>query len=87
MSAAEELRPDHAGVSVGDLEASVAWYRDMLGFDLLRIIAIPEAEETGRVALLRKGDFVLELFSLAVAAALTAAATYAMSRQQSRWDT
>jgi methylmalonyl-CoA/ethylmalonyl-CoA epimerase len=70
MSATGGLRPDHAGLSVGDLEASIAWYRDMLGFDLLRIVAIPEAEEAGRVALLRKGDFVLELFSLAAAAAL-----------------
>jgi len=70
VNAAAGLRPDHAGLSVGDLEASIAWYRDMLGFDLLRIVDIPEAEEAGRVALLRKGDFVLELFSLASAAAL-----------------
>ena len=26
-------RPDHAGISVADLEASIAWYGDMLGFD------------------------------------------------------
>ena len=25
------LRPDHAGISVADLEASIAWYGDMLG--------------------------------------------------------
>jgi methylmalonyl-CoA/ethylmalonyl-CoA epimerase len=70
MSAAEELRPDHAGLSVGDLEASIAWYRDMLEFDLVRVVDIPEAEKAGKVALLSKGDFVLEVFSLPAAAAL-----------------
>jgi methylmalonyl-CoA/ethylmalonyl-CoA epimerase len=63
-SASRWLRPDHAGISVGDLEASVAWYRDMLGFELMRVVDIPGAEKTGRVALIRNGDFVLELFSL-----------------------
>ena len=66
-SAAESLRPDHAGLSVGDLEASIAWYCDMLGFELVKVLDIPEAEETGRVALISKGDFVLELFCLAEA--------------------
>ncbi len=70
MRAVRGLRPDHAGVSVGDLEASIAWYRKMLGFELLRVVDIPEAEAAGRVALLRHGDFVLELFCLPAAAAL-----------------
>jgi len=26
------LMPHHCGISVPDLEASIAWYRDMLGF-------------------------------------------------------
>lgn len=70
MSAVAGLRPDHAGLSVGDLEASIAWYREMLGFELIRIVDIPAAEEAGRVALIRKGDFILELFSLEAAAVL-----------------
>jgi methylmalonyl-CoA/ethylmalonyl-CoA epimerase len=42
----------------------------MLGFELVRIVDIPEAEEAGRVALIRKGDFILELFALPAAIAL-----------------
>jgi methylmalonyl-CoA/ethylmalonyl-CoA epimerase len=64
------LWPDHAGISVGDLEASIAWYRDMLGFELVRVVDIPEAEDKGRVALVKRGAFLLELFCLPKAAAL-----------------
>lgn len=64
------IRPDHAGISVGDLEASIAWYRDMLGFELMRVVDIPDAEDAGRVALVRQGDFILELFCLPQAAPL-----------------
>ncbi len=60
------VRPDHVGISVGDLEASVAWYRDSLGFELLRVLDVPAGE--GRVALLRAGDFILELFAVPGAA-------------------
>ena len=58
------IRPDHVGVSVADLDESVAWYCDNLGFKLLRVVDIPEAEEEGRVALLENGDFIIELFCL-----------------------
>ena len=62
------IRPDHGGISVGDLEASIAWYCDMLGFELLRIVQVPE--DAGRVALLKQGNFILELFCLPEAAPL-----------------
>lgn len=58
------IRPDHVGLSVADLESSIAWYHDNLGFELLRVVDIPEAEDAGRVALLKHGDFVIELFCL-----------------------
>jgi methylmalonyl-CoA/ethylmalonyl-CoA epimerase len=64
------LRPDHVGISVGDLEASIAWYREMLGFELVRVVDIPEAEDAGKVALLRHGDFIIELFCLSGAGVL-----------------
>jgi catechol 2,3-dioxygenase-like lactoylglutathione lyase family enzyme len=64
------LWPDHAGLSVADLEASISWYRDMLGFEPVRIVDIPDAEDKGRVALIKRGDFVLELFCLPKAAPL-----------------
>lgn len=44
----------------------------MLGFELVRVVAIPEAEEAGQVALIRHGDFILELFCLSGAAPLPA---------------
>ena len=56
------FRPDHAGISVADLEASISWYGEMLGFTVDRIVDIPE--DTGRLALIRNGDFLLELFCL-----------------------
>jgi methylmalonyl-CoA/ethylmalonyl-CoA epimerase len=68
--ATDRLRPDHAGISVGDLEASIAWYRDMLGFELMRVVDIPEAKDPGRVALIRKGGFIIELFCIPGAAPL-----------------
>lgn len=58
----EDLRPDHAGISVADLDASIAWYGEMLGFQLERTVDIPE--DTGRLALIRKGEFLLELFCI-----------------------
>ena len=63
-----DLRPDHAGISVGDLGESIAWYRDMLGFTLEAVVQVPE--DTGEVALLRHGDFLLELFCIPGAAGL-----------------
>ena len=62
------VRPDHAGISVGDLEASIAWYGDMLGFTVESCGRRPE--DAGRVALVRRGDFILELFCLPGAAPL-----------------
>jgi methylmalonyl-CoA/ethylmalonyl-CoA epimerase len=62
------LRPHHVALSVGDLEASIAWYRDVLGFELDRVVDVPE--DTGKVALIRRGDFVLELFCIPGAAPL-----------------
>ena len=29
-----QLIPHHCGISVPDLDASIAWYRDMLGFSV-----------------------------------------------------
>ena len=53
---------------MADLEASIAWYADMLGFAVDRVVDAPG--DTGRVALVRNGDFILELFCIPGAAAL-----------------
>ncbi len=62
------LRPDHAGISVADLEASIAWYGEMLGFTVVRVVDVPG--DAGRVALVQNGDFILELFCIPGAAPL-----------------
>ncbi|MCP5146376.1 MAG: VOC family protein [Gammaproteobacteria bacterium] len=57
------LQPHHAGISVPDLEASIAWYHDMLGFEVVR--RMEQAANPKMVfALLRRGDFNLELFQV-----------------------
>lgn len=63
------VRPHHVGVSVADLDASVAWYEHYLGFALESTVPVPEGE--GRVAMLvNEGGFRVELFELPGAAPL-----------------
>ncbi|PZA07697.1 MULTISPECIES: VOC family protein [unclassified Meiothermus] len=57
-----ELYPHHLGLSVPNLEESLAWYERVLGFvreKTLYLEAIP-----ARVAFLRRGEFRLELFEV-----------------------
>jgi methylmalonyl-CoA/ethylmalonyl-CoA epimerase len=68
MKKRAELKFHHNGVSVPDLAASIAWYRDMLGFEVdqrMRIDAIP-----ADVAMLKRGPLRVELFEVKGAAAL-----------------
>lgn len=58
----------HGGVSVPDLEAAIAWYRDVLGFESERRFHIDRAEAD--VAFVRKGLLRFELFEVAGAAPL-----------------
>ena len=63
-----ELIPHHCGISVPDLEASITWYRDMLGFSVekrLTLDAIP-----AKIAFMKHGDFRIELFETKGAAPL-----------------
>jgi catechol 2,3-dioxygenase-like lactoylglutathione lyase family enzyme len=63
---------EHAALSVAGLERSIAFYRDLLGFTLLRIIESPPAMRLGdvvglpgctaRIAHLQLGSAMLELF-------------------------
>lgn len=52
----------HGGLSVPDLEASIAWYRDVLGFQVERRFPIPVIP--AEVAIIRNGDLRMELFQV-----------------------
>jgi len=57
-----DLKPHHCGISVPDLEAAIAWYRDMLGFSLKTRITL---EAVGaKIGFMRHGDFQIELFEV-----------------------
>ena len=58
----------HGGVSVPDLDAAIAWYRDMLGFEEERRFHIDKANAD--VAFVRKGPLRFEIFEVAGAAPL-----------------
>jgi methylmalonyl-CoA/ethylmalonyl-CoA epimerase len=63
-----QLKPHHGAVSVPDLESSMAWYRDMLGFTFDSGMDLPDG--TGKLVMMRNGDFIVELFEIRGAAPL-----------------
>jgi methylmalonyl-CoA/ethylmalonyl-CoA epimerase len=52
----------HAGVSVPDLDASIAWYRAVLGFEVEKRFSIPSIPAD--VAMLKSGPLHIELFQV-----------------------
>lgn len=54
------LRPLHQGISVPDMEASVAWYREVLGCRVLSDEVVPPLN--ARIVFLDLDGFQLELF-------------------------
>ncbi|HEY5754321.1 MAG TPA: VOC family protein [Steroidobacter sp.] len=63
-----EIRPHHCGLSVPDLEATIRWYREMLGFGVEMRQEMSHVPLKG--AFLKRGDFRIELFEVAGAAPL-----------------
>ena len=59
-AAFSEMKPHHVGISIPDLEASIDWYCNVLGFTVVKRGYIPEAHTKN--AYLRYGDFYVELF-------------------------
>jgi len=57
-----ELKFHHCGISVPDLEASIAWYGEMLGFEVEQRMSLDFIP--AKIALLRRGDLRLELFEV-----------------------
>ncbi len=57
-----DIRPDHFGISVPDMDASLEWYQRVLGFELdfrVYLDIIP-----AHVAFIQRGKFRIELFQL-----------------------
>jgi methylmalonyl-CoA/ethylmalonyl-CoA epimerase len=63
-----ELKVDHCGISVPDLEASIVWYCDVLGFSVEKRFALDAVPF--KAVFLRRGDFRIELFEVPGAAPL-----------------
>lgn len=55
-----DLRPHHVGIAVGDLEASIKWYEEMLGFTYTGRIYVDHLR--CEIAMMKNGSFELELF-------------------------
>jgi len=68
MANALDFTFHHGGVSVPDLEAAIAWYRDVLGFELERRFSIEAAK--ARAAFVVKGPLRFEIFEVEGAAPL-----------------
>lgn len=64
-----DVEINHVGISVPNLEESVAWYVDKLGFELARPLD-PDPDAAMNIALLRRGNFNIELFEIEDAAPL-----------------
>ena len=57
-----DLSPHHVGLSVRNLEETIAFWSEMLGFELDFQIAIPPIK--ARVAFLERGGFRIEIFEI-----------------------
>ncbi len=66
-----KLKLHHGGIAVPDLDASVAWYREILGFEVEARFTIPHIP--AEVAMLRHGDIRIELFQASRAPVVTSA--------------
>ena len=53
------ITPLHVGVSVADMDASIAWYREYLGFEPISDTYMPPLK--CRLVFIRNGNFEIEL--------------------------
>lgn len=60
----------HAAISVADLDETIEWYRNCLGFELIRREYVPPVD--AQAAVLARGSVELELFCCAGSAPITA---------------
>ncbi|MBP1628980.1 MAG: Glyoxalase/bleomycin resistance protein/dioxygenase [Holophagaceae bacterium] len=53
------IQPLHQGISVANMDESIAWYQKMFGYKLVSDMVIPHL---ARIAFLELGDWSIELF-------------------------
>jgi len=53
----------HVGISVGNLEESIAWYREMLGFEEVMRMS-EDAANKMEIGHIKRGDIYIELFQV-----------------------
>jgi methylmalonyl-CoA/ethylmalonyl-CoA epimerase len=63
-----QIIPHHCGISVPDLEASIIWYRDMLGFSVEKRLTLDVVP--AKIVYMKHGEFHIELFQIEGAAPL-----------------
>jgi methylmalonyl-CoA/ethylmalonyl-CoA epimerase len=64
-----DFRAHHVGLSIPDLEASIKWYGDVLGFEVEKRMEIPPIG--AKIAYLKRDDFRIELFEMDKAAPMS----------------
>jgi predicted O-methyltransferase YrrM/catechol 2,3-dioxygenase-like lactoylglutathione lyase family enzyme len=55
-----QMRPHHVGISIANMQKSIAWYIENLGFEIVSENDFPNIKT--KIAFLRKGEFQIELF-------------------------
>jgi len=54
------IKPNHVGISVNNLDEAIAWYREILGFEVVERVMVDHIR--CEIAVIRMGDFDIELF-------------------------
>ncbi|MBP1626963.1 MAG: hypothetical protein H6Q00_1438 [Holophagaceae bacterium] len=62
------IRPLHQGISVADMEASIAWYERMFGYQVVSDAYVPQLP--ARIVFMELGDWSIELFHVDGSASL-----------------
>ena len=65
------FKPTHVGISVGNMDTAIAWWRDLFGFEFVSRDTY-DFMDNMEIAFIRLGDFEIELFCSPKARALDA---------------
>ncbi len=57
-----EIRPHHCGIFVPEIESSIKWYQDILGFTLSHRSTLNTGKKPVKVAFMKNNNFYIELF-------------------------